>query len=512
MVLLATKAKAAPDHQVRVAVLEDWSGFAGRDAVLAALSTRIRGRRGRAGGVRIFRVPQADLLPDIPWPVKHSAEDAAARVVVELERALEDDEAVVTLEIDWSIFMGIETGADAYTKRIRNSLPAPVRVRVDATGANIGDPILQLSPGLEETQPWSDHPRILARSPEARAILYGAIDERDYVTYVRIEGGAEAPEAVRRALERWEPVLAERAEIRRNATRRWWETAWPRDSEQLSAPKVVGVHRTSRGRFAVDEAGEWRPGKMIVVAVGRQPDAPVAYLCGILNSELIDLWYALRGRVARDIWRDYEPAPMRRVPYRRHEDDARAEEVAELVRQIAANRRALLPRRSVIRDLTRTVKDPWKDGPVIAEDAALIAQLPDTSTVSVRIDSALHVIGDPVGKATRTSPGVLAFRRGGKETGRVEGEGARLDLLEVMLAGKATDDATKLVLPKDVDGYARMKDAREGEVRDLLMRGRDMVERVERLVCSLYDVPEDLTDAVVEHAVARAQSSRPTDD
>ncbi len=166
----------------------------------------------------------------------------------------------------------------------------------------------------------------------------------------------------------------------------------------------------------------------------------------------------------------------------------------------------------MIRDLTRTVKDPWKDGPVVADDAALIAKLPEASTVSVRIDPALSVAGEPAGKATRTSSGVLAFRRGGRETGRVEGESSRLDLLEVLLAGKAVDSAVKLVLPKNLDEYAKVKDALEGEVRGLLAHGRELVECVERLVCALYDVPDDLTEAVVEHAVARAQSTRPADD
>jgi hypothetical protein len=41
-------------------------------------------------------------------------------------------------------------------------------------------------------------------------------------------------------------------------------------------------------------------------------------------------------------------------------------------------------------------------------------------------------------------------------------------------------------------------------VQALLREGRTLVERVERLVCGLYGVPEDLTDAVVDHAVARA--------
>jgi hypothetical protein len=36
------------------------------------------------------------------------------------------------------------------------------------------------------------------------------------------------------------------------------------------------------------------------------------------------------------------------------------------------------------------------------------------------------------------------------------------------------------------------------------VKGRSLGEEVERVVCSLYDVPEDLTEEVVAHAVRRA--------
>ncbi len=65
----------------------------------------------------------------------------------------------------------------------------------------------------------------------------------------------------------------------------------------MAAPKVVALYRTDRGRFALDEDGTWQPSIKTTLAVGRKPDAPVAYLCGLLNSELLlDMWYAVRSR------------------------------------------------------------------------------------------------------------------------------------------------------------------------------------------------------------------------
>jgi hypothetical protein len=121
----------------------------------------------------------------------------------------------------------------------------------------------------------------------------------------------------------------------------------------------------------------------------------VAYLCGVLNSELLDLWYALRGRTPWHVRRDYEPKPMNEMPYRHvprpsgwapstavdaltralagSEVDAVLEAAAvvraaigspagdadaltaveHLVRAVAANRTALLPLRSIAPELRR---------------------------------------------------------------------------------------------------------------------------------------------------------------
>lgn len=352
-------------------------------------------------------------------------------------------------------------------------------------------------------EPWRSNEAFLALSPEPTAILYGALDEDDSVAYVLLERGADPPERVLEALEPWKPLLENRAEIRRNE-RKWWETAWPRDPHELAAPKVIALYRTDRGRFALDERGVWKPGKKCTVVVGREPGAPVAYLCGLLNSELLDLWYAVRGKIPWHVRRNYEPKRMNEMPYRRPEGDPRADEIAALVRDIAANRRALLPHRPVVRDLGRIVKDPWKTGPVEIDRPALIAELGDRETVSVRLDPALHVEGAPEGRAHRERPDTLVFRRGLGETGRVVGDPARLELLLEVLGSGRSDNVTATLLPKDLEAFARLADDRAQVVAALLAEGRQKVERVERLVCALYGVPDDLTEAVVQHAVVRA--------
>lgn len=107
--------------------------------------------------------------------------------------------------------------------------------------------------------------------------------------------------------------------------------------------------------------------------------------------------------------------------------------------------------------------------------------------------------------------GRFVFKRGRIETGSVEGPPARLDLVEEIVAGRSIDDVRTLELPKDETTLARREAAISSEVTTLLAEGRRLVEEVERLVCGLYDVPADLTDAVVEHAVTRARAGTPDD-
>lgn len=274
---------------------------------------------------------------------------------------------------------------------------------------------------------------------------------------------------------------------------------------------MIALYRTDRGRFALDEDGAWQPSNKSTIVVSRQPDAPVAYLCGLLNSELLDLWYAVRGKTPWHVRRNYEPKRMNEMPYRLPEGDPRADEIAELVRSVAANRRALLPHRAVIRDLGRVIKDPWRTGPVTVDRARLIAELAPATSVSVRLDPELEsTIGQaPYGRTHREGDRLLVFRRGRTETARIAGDTRRLDLLEELIGSRARDDLSAVLLPRNLDEFDGVAAERRAKVEQLLTEGRQLVERVERLVCALYDLSDDLTDEVVAHAVSRAQRSEP---
>lgn len=562
LVLVATKGTAAPGHRVRVTVLEDERQAAraltadaaphvlDRDALLTAVAERADHRGGRRDGILVHSVRQDRLRSAEPWPVKFSTHDLASRLVAHLDAALADDaSAVEPLARRWRIFQGIQTGADAYSGRVQKRLSADDRAALEAAGRRSGEPILELPAGRELEAPWREHPDLLARSVEPRAILYGALDEGDYTHLVWIARSDDVPEPVIAVLEPWRRVLATRAEFARNARRRWYETAWPRDKAEMRAPKVIALYRTDRGRFALDESGAWQPSIKTTICTAREDGLSVAYLCGLLNSELLDLWYAVRGKAPRDIWRNYEPKPMARIPYRHVAlppeptarlsrlsqsadaaallaavDDVLADPTGDgelalaleaVVRVVGANRRALLPHRSAAPALKAIVKDPWRIDPPVLEPAAVIAELRDEETVSVRIDPTLRVTissDGPLGRP-HAEGSLLRFRRARQLTAAVEGPEERLALLARVVDRRALPaDLERTRLPKDLPRFAVVCERRLAEIDRLLMEGRDLVERAERLVCRLYGLPDELTEEVVASAVQRAQGRGPEPD
>ncbi len=573
-ILLATRAEAPRAHKLRVVALEDEVEAARalsgdieartpeRHSLLKEMTQRAAGRQGRKGGIHVHDMRQTELASDRPWPIKHGSGDLASRVVGQLDAA---SSALEELRSRWQIFMGIETGADSYAPKIRARLArtAPGVVRnLEGAGRLVGEPILELPAGAENEPPWSEHPGVLARTIEPQGILFGALDRSNYRNLVWLDRSDEPPEPIVEMLEPWRPLLKSRAEFMRNTNRRWWECAWPRDKELMRSPKVIGLHRTDRGRFAIDPSGDWQSGKGgVIVTPNSLGDrtAEIHLLCGYLNSELLDLWYGIRGRTPRDVWRDYEPKPMGKIPYR-HVDlstkgasprikkldgalkkgdadgaaalsgeiagDLRAAGDAGLsadaaaaveagralgavVRAIADNRRALLPFRDRFPALERVVKDPWSTEVVDPAADAFVAAFAKKRRASVRVDPELSCAIDTDGVLGRSAleGDSLVFRYRKKEVARVEGPREKLVLLGQLVSADGRITPAELLAteaPRDMGEFRSTVDAASAEVKSLIAAGRGLVEAAERLVCALYGIPAELEDEVIAHAVARA--------
>lgn len=581
LVLIATKVEdpeqIPADHGVRVVLVDDEQAAlrelpvgAGTRDLLRRLAVRADGRVGRRDGVLVHDLPHEMLEAGTPWPLKFTTNSVQVRVVRHMDRALATrGRAVERLDARWHLFRGIETGADAYSGRVRKRLKASVRAQLNAAGVEEGDPILEVPLDRASAPPWSQHPNSLARSHEATAVHYGALDPAGETRLVWLRHGDTPPPAILDELAVWRPVLEGRAAIARthgdSSPRNWWETGWPRDQAAMTAPKVIGLYRTDRGRFALDETGGWQPSTKSTLAVSRSGDDSVAYLCGLLNSELLDIWYGIRGKVPRDVWRNYEPKPMARIPYRhvlsidgweagpgvatlraalaadgtvadpdamndvvtRVQRRLRGTEaldaqamVEDLVRALVTNRTRLLALRPMADGLTQTVRDPWRVHGVEVRRGAVLTTLNDDQWRSVRIDPSVTVDVKTDGRVGRgrieAAPAGprLVFRHGRRETLTIAADAQRLAMLtDAIAAGTPLTAADVLALrvPVDPAAYEQRIAATSGEIARLLEDGRRLVESVERVVCRLYDVDEALERAVIAHAVTRSLRGSATD-
>lgn len=573
-ILVATRAEAPKGHKLRVVALEDdpvaaraLSGTAeatvpDREALLVEMAARVGGRQGRKGGIHVHDVKQVELVADRPWPIKHGAKDIGSRVVANLQREVDRrDASIEVLAERWNIPQGIKTGADAFTQRIKQRLELEfpeASCQLESLKPEIGDPIMELPAGTELDAPWATYPEALARSLEPGAILYGAVDAQAYTSLVWLFHDDHPSAEVLATLEPWKPVLANRFDVLSNPAMDWWETVRPRDREQFTGPKVIALYRTNRGRFAVDEDGSWQPSIKTTLVIPRGDGLSVAYLGGLLNSELLDLWYSIRGKTPRDVWRNYEPKRMKEIPYRHvdlsskveekrlkrleealkkgdvkrsaaiaaeiggdlraRSDDGLAVDAPEaveaakaleaIVRAIGDNRRALLPLRKRFPTLGRVVKDPWSTEPVDPDVGEFVVDLPKKKRASVRVDPDLNCSIDTdgtLGSVMFDGTGlVFSYRR--HPVARVDGPDEKLMLLAELLAERKKLQPADLLaaeVPRDIAAFRAEVERAGEEVSRLLGGGRVLVEAAERLVCALYAIPLDLTDEVVAHAIAR---------
>jgi hypothetical protein len=100
-------------------------------------------------------------------------------------------------------------------------------------------------------------------------------------------------------------------------------------------------------------------------------------------------------------------------------------------------------------------------------------------------------------------------------TATVTGPEDRLALLARVTKSKRSSlavDLAHVVLPKDLSAFAATLADRAAAIDRLLEEGRQLVERAERFVCRLYDLPAELEDEVVASAVALADSRLPDED
>lgn len=129
---------------------------------------------------------------------------------------------------------------------------------------------------------------------------------------IYFKGYLEENTAIYNHLLKFKPILEQRAEMKRNPRRKWYELAWPRTSELFeTVPKLLIRYKAVNVMVAIDEVGYYTSADFRILLIVKPYDPYV--ILGILNSELMNCFLKLKAKKLGHI-HDYYSYLLREIP------------------------------------------------------------------------------------------------------------------------------------------------------------------------------------------------------
>ncbi len=154
--------------------------------------------------------------------------------------------------------------------------------------------------------------RPLYKNSEIERYGLAAGGPQRFVVYLDGSVPLEAcPPQVVQHLTRYRSLLEERREVR-EGTIPWWRLHWPRSESLFTGPKLLCPHRAARNTFAYSETPAFASADVYFVT-GLPDPRHFAWLAGMLNSRILDFWFAHRGKRKGGL-REYYATPLKGIP------------------------------------------------------------------------------------------------------------------------------------------------------------------------------------------------------
>ncbi|WP_426025837.1 Eco57I restriction-modification methylase domain-containing protein [Brevundimonas sp. TSRC1-1] len=168
---------------------------------------------------------------------------------------------------------------------------------------------------------------------------------------------ASLPAGVKKYLESERRHLEERAAfIRGNCE--WWRWTWPLQKELYGGPRIVCPYLAKENRFAIDEDFSFVGLTDTTVIFPASQKENLKYICGLLNSRLLNLRFKGIGKLKSNGIREYfdnavSQMPIRRINWTKLEDVKIHDRIVELHDTLADAHQKLAqgPAAIVARDL-----------------------------------------------------------------------------------------------------------------------------------------------------------------
>jgi hypothetical protein len=119
-------------------------------------------------------------------------------------------------------------------------------------------------------------------------------------------------------LERFKPILETKRECQQGKIP-WYSLHWPRNPDSLNASSLVTARRGKWNAFAMAPVGWFENSDLTVLTLKDISPSEtktfngLLYYMGLLNSSLLDVWMAHRGK-SKGKLREYYATPLRKIP------------------------------------------------------------------------------------------------------------------------------------------------------------------------------------------------------
>ncbi|MBY0403202.1 MAG: SAM-dependent methyltransferase, partial [Cyanobacteria bacterium] len=222
---------------------------------------------------------------------------------------------------------GVISGADRVTQAHLN--------RLDPRWAtthqiHLGEGIFCLSPQERQTFQKANGPLTLTELEcikpfykNSHVYPYG-LSQQDETTssallYLTDETPLESVPNLIHHLERFKPILETKRECQQGKIP-WYSLHWPRNPDILNAQSLVTARRGKWNAFAMAPVGWFENSDLTVLTLKaispsetKQTLHGLLYYMGLLNSSLLDVWMAHRGK-SKGHLREYYATPLRKLP------------------------------------------------------------------------------------------------------------------------------------------------------------------------------------------------------
>ena len=242
-----------------------------------------------------FKLNQAEL--GLYWQIEPKINRLLTKKISDLKD--------FNLESIAEIKEGINSGADKVSER---------HLRLfDDKKPNIGEGIFVLSSKeLDELKLSQDETKTyIKRWIKGRDIQKWTVnDQNNWLIYFKHD--ISKNKTIFDHLKKYKNILENRAEIKRNPRRKWYELAWPR-SHQLfeTTPKLLIRYKAKKMIVAIDKVGYFTSADFRILTVKKPFNSYV--ILGILNSELIN--WQVKNRVKKlGSINDYYSYVLKEIP------------------------------------------------------------------------------------------------------------------------------------------------------------------------------------------------------